>query len=137
MLWGDGDLIKDPTGSTYPVSKQITTTVADQLSDERSLYSYYCRLLTIRHKYPAIARGEYTSLNCSDKNLGGFIVNYEGEKIAIIHNTSTEEKVVDLSQYTDFEGYTLCDFIGVGEAVAIKESTLTIGAQTSVIIKEK
>ena len=137
MLWGDGDLIKDPTGSTYPVSKQITTTVADQLSDERSLYSYYCRLLTIRHKYPAIARGEYTSLNCSDKNLGGFIVNYEGERIAIIHNTSTEEKVIDLSQYTDFEGYTLCDFIGVGEAVAIKGSTLTIGAQTSVIIKEK
>ena len=137
MLWGDGDLIRDPVGSTYPATNQIQTTVTEQLADENSLLRYYDRLLTIRHSYPAIARGIYTAVDGGEKNLGGFLVEYEGEKLLILHNTAQEEQTLDLSACKDLQGESfekLCDFIGVGTA-KLEGSTLTLGPQTSAIVQ--
>lgn len=137
MLWGDGDSIKDPVGSTYSADKQIKTTVSSQIEDENSLYNYYCKLIAIRHKYEAIARGSYKAVSCGQKNLGGFVVEYNEEKLLILHNTSTTEKSYDLSSCGDLKGLdfsSLCESIGVGSA-KLEGSILTIGAQTSVIIK--
>jgi glycosidase len=137
MLWGDDDLIKNPVGSTYPDKNQIQTTVADQLEDENSLYNYYCKLIAIRHKYPAIARGDYKSVGTSNKNLGGFIIEYNGEKLGIIHNTSTEEISYDLSSCKDLGGYTfsqICDLIGCSDA-EFDGTVLTVGPQTSVVLQ--
>lgn len=137
MLWGDNDIIRDPVGSTYPLKNQIKTTVADQIEDENSLYNYYCKLIAIRHKYPAIARGDYNSVTTSQKNVGGFLIEYEGEKLGLFHNTSTNEISIDLSKCTGLDGYTfseLCDFIGVGDA-KLEGTVLTIGGQTSVLVK--
>ena len=137
MLWGDDDIIKNPEGATYPEDKQIQTTVADQLEDENSLYNYYCRLLSVRHKYPAIARGEYNAVSCGQKNLGGFFIEYEGEIVGLFHNNSTDEMMLDLSECKDLDGITfdtVCDFIGAGEA-EIEGTVLIIGPQTSVIVK--
>lgn len=133
MLWGDGDLIRDPEGSTYDTKNQIQTTVADQMADENSMYRYYCRLLTVRHSYPAIARGNYTSLSI-EKNFGGFAVEYEGELLYIFHNTSTEEVTYDLSALEGYSISELCESIGMGSA-KLEGTTLTLGAQTSVILK--
>ena len=137
MLWGDEDIVRNPVGSTYPESNQIDTTVADQMDDKDSLYRYYCKLLTIRHKYKAIARGTYNSVGTSEKNLGGFVVEYKDEKLCIMHNTSTEEISYDLADCSELEGYTpdkLCEFIGVGSA-KLNGTVLTVGPQTSVILK--
>ena len=137
MLWGDDDLVRDPVGTTYPASKQIQTTVAQQKADSASMYSYYCRLLTIRHKHPAIARGTYTAVNCGNKNFGGFTVSYEGEILGIFHNTSTEEITIDLSACAELAGISfsrLCDSIGCGGA-KLSGTTLTLGPQTSAIVK--
>ena len=135
MLWGDEDLIRDPEGSTYSKNKQIQTTVKDQLEDENSLYNYYCELIAIRHKYPEIARGYYTAVDCTEKNLGGFVVEYNGEKIGIFHNNSaTEELSFDLSKLGDDTFKKICDSIGVGKAT-LKGTTLTLSPQTSVIVK--
>ncbi len=131
MLWGDDDLIRNPVGSTYPAENQIQTTVAEQSSDENSLYNYYCRLISIRHKYPAIARGVYTSLSTGEKNFGGFAVEYSGETLYILHNNGTEEIVFDLSEYGISR---LCDFIGMGQA-SLDGSVLTLSGQTSAIIR--
>ena len=133
MLWGDGDLIRDPVGSTYPAKNQIQTTVADQMADENSLYNYYCKLIAIRHKYPAIARGEYTALSCG-KTFGGFAIEYGGETIGLFHNVSTEEVSYDLSKLEGYAFSELCDFIGVGTAT-LEGTVLTVGPQTSVIVK--
>ncbi len=138
MLWGDDDLIKDPIGSTYPSDKQIKTTVAGQSNDENSLYKYYCSLLSIRHRYPAIARGIYTSVDCSQRNFGGFAVSYNEETLGIFHNTSaTDEISFDLSSCKDLEAYSfskVCDSIGIGSA-KLEGSILTLSPQTSVILK--
>ncbi|MBR2622121.1 MAG: hypothetical protein IKC97_07065 [Clostridia bacterium] len=137
MLWGDGDTIRNPVGSTYPSNKQISTTVADQMEDENSLYRYYCKLLSIRHRYAGIARGTYTAVTSSHKNVGGFLIEYEGEALLLLHNTSTEEVSLDLSECKEINGQTfsaLCDAIGVGEA-SLEGTVITIGPRTSVILK--
>ena len=137
MLWGDEDFVRDPVGATYPANKQISTTVADQMADEGSMYRYYCKLLTIRHTYPAIARGSYTAVSSSYKNIGGFVVEYEGDALLLLHNTSAEEISFDLSECKGLDGHTfskLCEVIGVGDA-KLDGTVLTIGPQTSVIIE--
>ena len=131
MPWGDGDLIRDPVDSTYPADKQIQTTVADQAADEGSLYSYYCDLLAIRHRYPAIARGTYTAVSGGHKNLGGFKIEYGDQTIYLIHNTSGEALSLDVSGYAVT---LLCDYVGMGEA-SLDGTTLTVGPQTSVILE--
>ena len=134
MLWGDGDLIRDPVGATYPEKNQIKTTVADQMADENSLYNYYCKLIAIRHRYPAVARGVYTALDCGNKKFGGFYIEYEGEQLGLFHNTSTEEISYDLSKCEGCSFSELCDAIGVGSA-KLEGTILTVGPQTSVIVK--
>ena len=137
MLWGDGDTVKSPIGSTYSADNQIKTTVAEQIEDENSLYNYYCELIALRNKHKAIARGRYSALDTWEKSLGGFVVDYNGERIVIMHNTSTEEISYDLSECASLAGYEpskLCDFIGVGDA-DLDGTVLTLGPQTSAILK--
>lgn len=138
MLWGDeNDLIRDPIGTTYPKTKQISSTVAEQREEETSLYRYYCRLIALRHRYEAIARGDYTALDCGSKNFGGFLIRSNAGTLGLFHNTSTEEVSYDLSLCKDLEGYTfskLADFIGSGEA-ELDGTVLTVGPQTSVILQ--
>jgi glycosidase len=138
MLWGDGDPVRDPVGSTYPANKQISTTVKDQSEDEGSMLSYYRELISIRHRYPSIARGIYTSLDCKEKNLGGFLIEYEGEAIVLLHNTSAVDTLsVDLASLAALDGVELSkigDYIGQGKAT-LKGTVLTLEPQTSVIIK--
>ena len=134
MLWGDGDLIRDPADATYAAKNQITTTVADQVADEGSLYNYYCELIAIRNKYPAIARGIYTAVSCDNKNLGGFSIEYEGEKIGLFHNNGTEELSVDLSKCEGCDFSKVEVFIGTGSA-KLEGTVLTVAPQTSVIVR--
>ena len=137
MLWGDDDIIRDPEGTTYSKDKQIDTTVAMQSEDENSLLNYYRSLINIRHKYPAIARGDYKALTGSNRNFGGFIVEYKGEKLGILHNTGTEALNVDISSLNGLDGYEfkkICDSIGMGSA-KLKGSVLTVDPQTSIILK--
>ncbi len=137
MLWGDGDKVKNPVGSTYPESKQIQSTVLSQAEDENSLYNYYCKLIALRHKYTAIARGIYTSVSLGNKNVGGYVIDYQGEKIILVHNNSTGELSVDLSScesLKNFSAFEFGDYIGVGTAT-LEGTVLTIGAQTSVVLK--
>lgn len=138
MLWGDEDTVKDPVGSTYPANKQISTTVAEQSEDEGSMLNYYRELISIRHRYPAIARGIYTSLDCGEKNLGGFVIEYEEDTIVLLHNTSAVDTLsVDLASLSALDGVKLSkigDHIGQGKAT-LKGTILTLEPQTSVVIK--
>ena len=137
MLWGDGDKIGNPIGSTYSDSKQIDTTVVTQLEDEASMLNHYSKLIHVRNKYAAIARGDYNAVTSSNKSVGGFYVEYEGEILGIFHNISTSPVTIDLSKCTGLDGHSfdkLCDYVGEGKAT-LKGNTLTIDGQTSVILK--
>ena len=133
MLWGDGDTIKDPTGTTYDKSKQTNGTVKELINDSQSLLSHYRNVIKIRNKYPEIARGTYKALQVPG-NAGGFLIEYNGSKIGIIHNTLDSEVSIDLSAITAYNFTQLLDSVGLGSA-KIENGKLIIGQQTSVILK--
>lgn len=145
MLWGDGDTVRNPEGTTYDSKKQTNGTVADQLANESSLFHYYRKVLDIRNKYPEIARGEYNAVAFADassassygnRKIGGFLINYGEEQTLLIHNVAAEEGTVDLNTCPELKGtkWKIADSIGQGSA-SLDGTNLTIGMQTSVILK--
>lgn len=133
MKWGDDDAVTDPKGATYPASSQIETTVAEQRLDPASLYTYYKKVINARNANPEIALGSYKALKLTGTNVGGFIAEYEGSKVIVIHNTTISTKTVDLASL----GLTATELravLGLGTA-SLEGGTLTIEGQTSVIIK--
>ena len=137
MLWGDGDTIENPEGTTYPSRGQILTNVALQLEDSTSMLNHYSKLISIRNKYSAIARGDYTAVISDNKNMGGFRVDYKDEVLGIFHNNSLEPITIDLSACSGLDGYSfaeVCDFVGLGSAT-LEGNMLTLDGYTSVILK--
>ena len=131
MLWGDGDTVADPEGADY-ASEQLNGTVADQLPNGDSLFNHYKKLISIRKAYPEIANGTYTALK-TDSDVGGFVSEYNGSRVAVIHNTTLEAATIDLAQY-GLDAMQIVAFAGLNDA-ALEGTMLTIGAQTSVVLK--
>ena len=143
MKWGDVWTCEIPSYATYSIDLWDNT-VDDQRKDEDSLMRHYAKVLNIRHTYPAIARGTYKPLYSGKSTFGGFFVDYNDEDVIILHNTSSSETVTFdlkslksennayiLSSYSTFE---ILDYVGVNDA-SISGTTLTLGPQTTVIIK--
>ncbi len=135
MEWGDEDTVKDPVGSTYKADNRVNATVAEQIGDGDSLYNYYKKLIMIRKANPAIARGEYTALTCEGTKLGGFVSEYEGVTVAVLHNTTDDPVTYDLSAATDKHFTVLKAVIGAGSA-SLDGNTLTVDGKTSVVLGE-
>jgi glycosidase len=133
MLWGDEDTVKNPIGANY-TAKQANGTVKDQLSDPTSLYNHYKKLIAVRKANPEIANGTYTSLSLNEGKVGGFLSQYEGKTVAVIHNTTTTEVTIDLSKYPQIPSTQLAAFVGVGTA-SLNGTTLTLAGQTSVVLR--
>ncbi len=131
MLWGDGDTVADPEGTTYKASSQTSTNVVEQLANGGGLYNYYKRLLMIRAANPEIARGDYTALKLGDK-MGGFTATWEGSTVCVLHNTTDRAITVELSELGDFT--SISAFIGFDTAT-LEGTTLTVGPQTSVVLR--
>ena len=133
MLWGDGDTVKNPVGANYS-AQQANGTVMDQLSDPDSLYNHYKKLIALRKANPEIANGTFTSLNMKEGKVGGFLSQYEGKTVAVIHNTTTDEVTIDLSKYPEIPADVLAGFAGLGNAT-LDGTILTLAGQTSVILR--
>lgn len=142
MKWGDDWTCEIPNGATYTIDLW-SDTVWDQQRDEDSLLMHYAKVLNIRHSYPAIARGTYKPLYGGKATFGGFFVDYGNEDVIILHNTSATETVTfDLKKLTSdgtspisgYSSFTIIDYVGVNGA-SISGTTLTLGPQTTVILK--
>ena len=134
MLWGDGDTVRDPAGTTY--TKQSTYTVKDLSRIADSLYNHYKQLIMLRKANPEIARGEYNALAFTDTKVGGFTCAWQGSTVAVLHNTTLREITVDLSQVTDIAFTRLAGAVGQGEA-KLEGTLLTLPGQTSVVLREQ
>ena len=119
-------------GASYKAN-QVNGTVADQLGKDDSLYNYYKKLVTIRKANPEIANGEMIPLKTNTK-AGGFLCTYLGNTVAVLHNTSNKEVVLDLATLTDVPLETLAAFIGMGEAT-LEGTILTLAPQTSAVLR--
>ena len=134
MLWGDGDTVQDPPGTTYEKKKQTNGTVASLVGDGDSLYTYYKKLLLIRRLNPEIASGTYRALNLGGIKAGGFTSTLNGSTVAVIHNTSSKTVQIDLNE-ADAAGFTVIRAC-VGEGTAsLQDGILTLGGNTSVVLR--
>ena len=136
MLWGDGDTVKDPAGSTY--DKQTPYSVQDLESMPGSLLKHYQKLIAIRKANPEIAKGEYTALAFSDTKLGGFLCTWNGSTVGVFHNTTEKTLTVDLAEATEQAFTEIAAMIAVDpfDNLATLEGTvLTLGPQTSAVLK--
>ena len=134
VVWGDGDTVKDPIGTTYDSAKKQDKTVAEQLVSETSLYNYYKRLIMLRKANPEIASGEYTALDFVGTKLGGFIAEKDGGAVCVLHNTTGSDITVDLSGVTEIQFTSVAGVIGLGGA-ELNGTELTLSSQTSVILR--
>ena len=134
MLWGDGNTASDPEGATYGADKQNNGTVAAQLKDPDSLFSHYKKLIMIRKAFPEISGGEFTALRFDGTNLGGFVSTLGDSSVAVLHNSTAEPITVNLSQATELSFSEVAAAVGSGDA-SLDGSQLTLGAQTSVVLK--
>ena len=136
MLWGDGDTVRDPEGSTY--DKQTPYSVRDLEGMSGSILQHYRKLMAIRKAYPEIARGEMTALSFPDTKLGGFLCAWNGAAAGVFHNTTDKLLSVDLSAATNrtFTQVAAALAVDPTECIATLEGTvLTLGPQTTAILK--
>lgn len=133
MIWGDGDTVQNPTGSTYSASNQITSGAFEQMRAESSLYTYYKKLLMLRRANPAIAHGTYTALKIADSKVGGFAASLDGKTVLVLHNTTISKKTVELSGLIDASAFSIRGVIGMEDA-SLSGTVLTLGSQTSVVL---
>ena len=136
MVWGDGDTVRDPVGSTY--DKQTPYSVQDLQAMRGSLLNHYKKLLMIRKANPEIARGACTALSFPDSKAGGFLFTWNGSTVAVLHNTTEKTQKLDLSEATDLSFSTITAvaeaLFGEGGA-ELNGTILTLYPQTSVVLR--
>jgi glycosidase len=135
MVWGDGDTVKDPTGTTYSADRRADAPANEQVGAEDSLYNHYKKVLLLRKANPEIARGDFTSLKLSGSKTGGFVSDWNGSRVAVFHNASDADAVtIDLAALGLTDLTVVSGFVGMNEA-SLSGTTLTLGAQTSVVLR--
>ena len=134
MVWGDGDTVADPAGADYDPAKQVQETAADQLQDGTSLFTHYKRLLMIRRANPEIARGSFTPLTFPGVKVSGFVSEWNGGTVAVLHNTTTRTITVDLAEATDIPFAAVTAVAGMGGAT-LEGTVLTLQGQTSAVLR--
>lgn len=133
MLWGDGDTVENPEGTTYEDKKQTPYSVKDLYSMSDGMYNYYKRLLMIRKANPEIAAGEYKALSFENTKAGGFSATLDGETVWVFHNTTGSSVEIDLNALNISAG-EITAFIGMGQAV-MDEGVLYLDSQTSAVLR--
>ena len=136
MPWGDGDTVQDPEGSSYDTSGFAS--VADRENTKSSILWYYRKLIAVRKANPEIAKGAYTALEFGGTKMGGFLCEWNGSTVAVVHNTTEKKQQVDLRKVTDVPltqiAAVLEAIIGDGGA-ELEDGILTLYSQTSVVLR--
>lgn len=130
MLWGDGDSVKDPVGSTYPNKSQTNGTVQSQLSDSNSIYNHYKKLIAIRNANPEIARGKVTAIQSFGDGVAALKFEYNGSVVYVIHNLYGSQITLDVSAL----GVSSLRAWATTESV-LSGGQLTLGERGSVVLK--
>ena len=134
MVWGDGDTVKDPQGTTYSTDLRADGSAAEQMLQADSLYSYYKQLILLRKANPEIAGGEYSALRFNATNVGGFTATLDGKSCLVLHNTTTEPFKTDLANRGLADYTVISGFVGLGSA-SLEGTVLTLEGQTSVVLR--
>ena len=136
MVWGDGDTVRDPAGSSY--DKSGFASVADREQSKGSILWHYRKLIAIRRANPEIALGEYTALDLKNTKMGGFLCTLDGSTVGVFHNTTEKTLTVDLSASTEYPFTEITAFLAVDpfdSTATLEGAVLTLGPQTSAVLR--
>ena len=133
MLWGDGDTVSNPEGTTYEDKKQTPYSVKDLYSMSDGMYNYYKRLIMIRKANPEIAAGEYKAIPIENSKAGAFSVTLNGKTVFVFHNTTSSRVQIDL-EALGISANEISAFIGMGQAI-LNGTTLVLDPQTSAVVR--
>ena len=113
--------------------------VKQQLTDNNSLLNFYRRIIKIKNQNPELARGTITGLeNFDDKNVGAFYTEYDGSKLMVIHNFSSDEsKNLTITDDMIKNATVRADLVAsdADTHVSIDGGKLVLPAQSTVILK--
>ena len=140
MLWGDGDTVQDPPGSTY--DKQTPYSVKDLDAMPSGLLNHYRNVIRVRRSHPEISRGAYTALKFEDTKAGGFLCTWNGSTLCVLHNTTPRPVTLDLTKAGEQAGHAFTEITDIlpavkqeGPAAALEGNILTLEGQTTVVLK--
>ncbi|MDE6233287.1 MAG: leucine-rich repeat protein [Lachnospiraceae bacterium] len=69
-----------------------------QKTDENSMYNYYKKMIELRKSHKALTSGSYKAVSSGNDDVMAYIREYDGEKLIVIHNLSSESVTINLEE---------------------------------------
>lgn len=140
MIWDSDNLPEIYANGVSYVPEHPLGGVKQQLAEKDSLLNTYRALVRLRLQNPEIARGNITATVSFDGlRCAGYVVDYEGSRVMVIHNGNTEAQTVtiDAIDNPELRGWVTAQTIdGQTSEATLSGTSLTIPAKTSVVLKE-
>ena len=148
MIWDNDNLPGIYVNGVAEVEPNPLGGVKQQLEDENSLLNAYRRVIRLKNQNPEIVRGNITeTLDSTDPYLGGYYVEYEGEKLLVIHYGGEEvlefEVTDEILNNAEFRGGCVATNAADYEAepedwkVTYKKGVLTLPPFSTAVLKAK
>ena len=102
--------------------------VEAQDADAGSLLNVYKTWSRLRNTYPALADGEMSAASVSGTSIAAWYMTAGSQKLLVIHNVAGSQKEVKVTD-------SMAKPIGLLGTGSIKEQTLTLGANSSVVFE--
>ena len=118
MRWsadGSAGVTDPPPGGTYDESSVVP--VDEQAKDPGSVLAFYHSVLSLKRRFPQIARGRYVSITATDREVLAFSDTYQGRSVYVLENLDSAAHVEQL------------DGMGLPASARIRAHLLTTGTQ--------
>ncbi len=102
--------------------------VEAQQADESSLLNVYKTWSRLRNTYPALAEGTMTKAGLSGTSIAAWYMTSGSQKLLVIHNVASSAKEVKVTD-------SMAKPVGLLGKASVKEQTLTLGANSSVVFE--
>lgn len=142
MIWDNDNLPEVYANGVRRVEENPLGGVKQQLAQPDSLLNTYRHLFRIRLQNPEIARGTLTdTVMFGDSSVAGYILEYNGSRLLIIHNSDREPKelTIDAISSPELRGWSIAGTGGEEQEPTVMSLTgaaLTMPARSSVVLKE-
>jgi alpha-amylase len=138
MLWSTTELVGipyNPPGATQSISDLDGVDV--QMEDKNSLLNFYKEILTIKKRFPGIARGEMTRLDTQNPEICAYTMTWDNRTVLVMHNLSECELSEDLETLhpgkVKIRSSLLCD--PDNSAARIEKGLLTLPPCSTTILQ--
>ncbi|MGL4737856.1 MAG: alpha-amylase family glycosyl hydrolase [Cellulosilyticaceae bacterium] len=136
MIWSvqQSEGIPQPVPGTSKLTA-IESGVAEQLQDDKSLLRFYQELLNIRLAYPEIARGTVYPVIVGGRQVGAYETIYGDQRLLIVHNLSTESKMIHLPQQVMRYKKLVERLVTDEGTVTLRDGVLSMPPQSTALMK--